>query len=426
VSVASISLDFLGSQSPEGLVLLFWYTIFLEIPRYACGFAALGVGAASAERRAAKGGHTSLAVRPTVSVIVVGHNEAGSLERCLRSLREQTLAPSQVVVVSDGSSDGMPALAASLARRGLVQHAIATDLRSGKSAGFNLALGACTGDIVVNVDCDCSYDRFALESIVAPFADPRTGAVSGDIAARNGYASLTARLQEIEYLVSISVGRRVATGLNQVSCISGAFGAFRRTALERAGGADVGGGEDLDLTLRLRAAGWRIAFAPDAVCYTDVPPRLGQLVRQRLRWERDAIRLRLRKHRRSLAMPGHRGAFAEAAHQWDFLVFELAATAVFPVYLAWLFALYGGMALPILVAMQAGLLLLDTAVLALAGLTVPRGVPLGSLLYLPAYSVYTGWVMRPVRLLAFVQEWFLFLSRNDNYVPAKARLIRKW
>jgi hypothetical protein len=34
--------------------------------------------------------------------------------------------------------------------------------------------------------------------------------------------------------------------------------------------------------------------------------------------------------------------------------------------------------------------------------------------------------MRPVRLLAFVQEWFLFLSRNDNYVPAKARLIRKW
>ena len=423
-----LALDFLASQSTEALARLFWFTLGLEIPRYACGFLALGLAAASAQRRAARAGHAPLAVRPTVSVTVIGHNEAQALERCLRSLREQSLPPTEVVVVSDGSSDGMAALAARLVREGLATHALATDLRGGKSAGFNLALRACRGDVVVNVDCDCSYDRFALEGIVALFADPDVGAVSGDLAPRNGAMSLVAQLQEIEYLLSISVGRRVAAGLNQVSCISGAFGAYRRVAAEQVGGCDAGGGEDLDLTLRLRDAGWRVAFAPDAICYTDVPTHLWTLVRQRLRWERDSIRLRCRKHRRSLTRSGRSGnrGFAEVVHQWDFLVFELGATAVFPFYLAWLFSQYGGLALPILVAMQSGLLLLDTALLSLAALIVPRSVPLSTLLYMPGYAVYSGWVLRPVRLLAFVHEWFLFGSRHDNYMPAKVRLIRKW
>jgi cellulose synthase/poly-beta-1,6-N-acetylglucosamine synthase-like glycosyltransferase len=421
-----LAIDFLTSQSADGLILLFWFTLCLEIPRYACGFVALGLAAASAERRLAMSDHAPLAVRPTVSVIVVGHNEAGALQRCLNSLREQSLCPTEIVVVSDGSSDGMVQLANSALGKGLIQHALASDVRSGKSAGFNLALGACRGDIVVNVDCDCSYDRFALESVVAPFANSEIGAVAGELAPRNGSMSLVAGMQTIEYLLSISVGRRVADGLNQVSCVSGGFGAFRRAAVEGVGGCDVGGGEDLDLTLRLRAAGWRIAFAPNATCYTDVPVKLWDLVRQRLRWERDAIRLRCRKHRRTMLMTGGRGGFSEAVNQIDFLVFELGATAVFPIYLAWLFSNYGGLAIPILVAMQLGLLLLDTGVLALAALIVPRGVPLSTLLFMPAYAIYSGWIMRPVRLLAFVQEWFLFGSRHDNYVPAKVRLIRKW
>lgn len=422
----SLALDFLTSQSTEGLILLFWFTLILEIPRYACGFVAFGVAAAPARRRLARCARLPLAIQPSVSVVVVGHNEAGALERCLRSLREQTLPPAEVVVISDGSSDAMAACASRLVRQGLVRHALASDLRGGKSAGLNLALRSCGGQIIVNVDCDCSYDRFALENIVAPFADAAVGAVCGEIAPRNGAASIIARVQEIEYLVSLSVGRRLAAGLDQVSCVSGAFGAFRRTALEQVGGCDVGGGEDLDLTLRLRAAGWRVAFAPDATCYTDVPVSLWALIKQRLRWERDAIRLRCRKHGRTLLLSGRGGTLMEALHQWDFLVFELGATAVFPIYLGWLFATYGSLTLPVLMAMELALLVLDAAMLSAAALIVPRAVPVRTLLYLPARTICSGWAMRSVRLLAFLQEWLLFSSRHDNYVPAKVRLIRKW
>jgi cellulose synthase/poly-beta-1,6-N-acetylglucosamine synthase-like glycosyltransferase len=421
-----LALDFLTGQPAEGLVRIFWFTISFEIPRYACAFLALFIALLTAERRLKNIAPIPLAIRPTVSVTVVGHNEAASLERCLRSLREQTFIPTEVVVVSDGSSDDMAAVATRLLGQGLAHHALATDLRAGKSAGFNLAFKVCRGDIVVNVDCDCSYDRFALESIIAPFADPGIGAVSGDIAPRNGATGFIARMQEIEYMLSISVSRRIAAGLGQVSCVSGAFGAFRRTALEQIGGCDVGGGEDLDVTLRMRSAGWRVTFASDATCYTDVPANLWALTRQRLRWERDAIRLRLRKHREIVFASSPRRRFINAVHQWDFLIFELGASAIFPFYLVLMFSLYGSLAVPILMAAQFGLLFIDAAILALAALIVPRTGKLSCLLYIPGFSIYSGWIMRPVRLLAFAQEWFLFGSRRDNYVPAKVRLIRKW
>jgi hypothetical protein len=87
---------------------------------------------------------------------------------------------------------------------------------------------------------------------------------------------------------------------------------------------------------------------------------------------------------------------------------------------------YGSLALPILIAMQFGLIPLDIAMVALASLILQRTVPMSLLLYSPGYSVYSAWMMRPVRLLAFIQEWFLFGSMRDNYVPAKVRQIRKW
>ena len=153
--------------------------------------------------------------------------------------------------------------------------------------------------------------------------DPRIGAVSGDIAPRNSHASVITQFQEIEYLQSISIGKRIADALNQVVCVSGAFGAFRRTALDDIGGFDVGGGEDLDMTIRLRLKGWQVAYAPEAVCYTDVPETVYQYIRQRLRWERDAIWIRFRKHPKLMNPFSPDFRLGEAIHQWDFILFNV-------------------------------------------------------------------------------------------------------
>ena len=81
--------------------------------------------------------------------------------------------------------------------------------------------------------------------------------MAGNIVVRNPKASLIAAFQAIEYLISISQGKQAANLTNQMTCVSGAFGAFRRSALEGVGGLDAGGGEDLDVTLSLRKAGWK-------------------------------------------------------------------------------------------------------------------------------------------------------------------------
>ena len=226
----------------------------------------------------------------------------------------------------------MPAVLRGLKRRGLIDQAHCTLLRAGKSGATNLAELHLTGDILVNVDCDCSFDRNALRHIVQPFADPKTGAVSGNLLVRNPTQSV---------MVSISLGKQAAQLFNQVVCVSGGFGAFRRTALQSVGGFDVGGGEDLDVTLRLRNAGWRIQFAADAAGYTDVPVTLMDFTRERLRWERDAVRLRYRKHLAVIGPFSSRFDVLELVHQLEFIVFNLIAAAAFPFYLLWLFSIYG-------------------------------------------------------------------------------------
>ncbi len=361
-----------------------------------------------------------------MSVIVVGHNEAETIDRCVRSLRNQSFNGFEIIIICDGSSDTMSDVATRLVRQGLADRAFATSLRGGKSSGANLAIQDCRGDIIINVDCDCSYDRFAIERLVRAFDDPAVGGACGDIRLRNGDMSLFTRFQEIEYLMTISVGKQIVGAFDQVTCLSGAFGGFRREALEMVGAFDAGGGEDLDITLRLRDCGWRTAFVPKAVCYTDVPLNLSAFVRQRLRWERDSVRLRYRKHKALMLPTDRRFNLAEALHQWEFLLFCVIGAVAFPIYMVWLFATYGDMAIVILVAMQFGLLIVDAAMLALASAITKRPVFWRHVAYLPGFSLFTSYFMRFVRLWAYVEEWLFFGSTRDNYVPQKVRIIRKW
>jgi cellulose synthase/poly-beta-1,6-N-acetylglucosamine synthase-like glycosyltransferase len=75
--------------------------------------------------------------------------------------------------------------------------------------------------------------------------------------------------------------------------------------------------------IRLRNRGWRVVFAENAICYTDVPESFWVLARQRLRWERDSIWVRYRKHWRTMSPFHRRFRLGEAIHQWDFLLFSV-------------------------------------------------------------------------------------------------------
>jgi cellulose synthase/poly-beta-1,6-N-acetylglucosamine synthase-like glycosyltransferase len=411
---------YLMAQSGESLLGLFWFTAIFDIPRYLFSF--ISVAALHLAPYAPCGPGAVQGRR--VTVLIVGHNEAQSIVRCVLSLREQSRRPDQIIVVSDGSTDRMTGRLKQLQRDGLIHEALCTQVRSGKSAAFNLALSRATGDLIVSVDCDCTLDRHALARILEPFEDPKTGAVAGNIVVANASDSLVTRFQAIEYLISISLGKQAADFSNQVGCVSGAFGAFRRTALERAGGLDPGGGEDLDVTLRLRKAEWVTRFEPEAVCYTNVPTSLSRLIRQRFRWERDAVRLRYRRHRDLLNPFNTRFSVSDLLNELDFVLFSVGATICFPFYLVWLFVNYGDVAILILVGAQLGMFAFDGASFLLAALVAPmvKAWPLAP--YWAGYSLFSCFVMRFVRLSAYVQEWVLQASYRDSFVPRKVHRVR--
>jgi glycosyltransferase involved in cell wall biosynthesis len=85
---------------------------------------------------------------PRVSVIVPVHNVADTLERCVRSLLEQTLSDVEVVLVDDGSSDGSGDLCDAFAladRRVVVAHQENGGVSDARNAGLAIARGELIG-----------------------------------------------------------------------------------------------------------------------------------------------------------------------------------------------------------------------------------------------------------------------------------------
>lgn len=313
------------------LIGLFWFLILFDIPRYFIGFLTVFITSESARSR-----KPDIRWEGTVSVLISGHNEDRSFERCVRSLRAQTCGKLEIVCVDDGSTDGTFRTLKRLERNGEVDIALRVHDRGGKSAALNFAASVASSDALVVVDCDCTFEPDAIENLVMPLVDPQVGAVCGGVLVRNADASIVASIQALEYLFSIHLGRTLADYFGLVTCVSGAMGAFRRTAWRAVGGMDVGPGEDFDITLRLRQSGYKIRFASDACCWTDVPETIGRFLHQRRRWERDAIRLRTRKYGFTLNPFSRRFSVLEGLHQIEFVVYSVLAAVVFLVYLAWL------------------------------------------------------------------------------------------
>lgn len=410
------ALSFLSSLDLMSIVLLFWYTTLFEIPRYVVATLVVPIVMLWRWRR------TAVDPDLTLSVILVGHNEEKSLPDCVASLMEQTVQSlcrrMEIVVVDDGSVDRMREVARDLQREGKVDHVLCLEQRSGKSAAGNLAMSVCTGDIVIILDSDTTLDRDALAELVSYFADPKVGAVGGNLGVRNISVSLMTRLQAIEYGIGISLGRCSQDALGMLAVVSGAFGAFRRAALEGVGGQDIEVGEDADLTMKLRRAGWRLRFAPEARGLTNVPETVPAFIAQRLRWDRGLVTIWMRKFRQGMDARQTEFRVLDAVTILDILFFQIFLPLLFPVYLVWLCYYFGWFAVTIIGATLIGYVLLDFLIFIAASVIGIR-TPLKLIVYLPLYTFLHVCLARSVRIVAIVQEFFFRSSYRDPYVPRR-------
>jgi cellulose synthase/poly-beta-1,6-N-acetylglucosamine synthase-like glycosyltransferase len=292
-------IHWLTSLHPDQLIAVLGALLLIDGPRYALSKLALclwditaGIGRwIRGVRR-----ETAYAHCPSVCVVIAGYNEEDGIEASLRSVWG-TYPRLEIIVVDDGSIDGTAEAAWRFAR----EHAGVTVLRlpnrTGKSPALNYALQYTKAEVIVGLDADAELRPEAIWEAVQPLANPKVGIVSCAVLGRNPFDSLVTWFQAYEFLHSVFVGRILTARLGVLGIASGAFCAIRRTALDQGYGWDEGSSGDLDLTLRIRKAGYEVAFAPYAECYTEMLPTWWALIKQRLRWDRSiTIRNHARKH----------------------------------------------------------------------------------------------------------------------------------
>jgi cellulose synthase/poly-beta-1,6-N-acetylglucosamine synthase-like glycosyltransferase len=294
--------NYITEVGPTKLMRIFWFFFFFEFSRFFIFELVVLVLWKLREKKRnelqANARRRLFIERPLVSIIVPGKNEGKHIFKLANSLKEQTYSNFEFIVIDDGSDDDTERICKSLQKNGFIDLFLRNDVRGGKASAANLGYRFSKGTIVVHLDADCSYDNDAIEKIITPFfLNDDIGAVGGNILVRNYKDSLCTVLQAIEYSDTISAGRITSSELGIYRLVSGAFGAFKREALDRVGGWDIGPGLDGDITVKLRKLGYLIKFEPDAICQTSVPDTFKKLVKQRLRWDKSIIRFRVRKHR---------------------------------------------------------------------------------------------------------------------------------
>jgi cellulose synthase/poly-beta-1,6-N-acetylglucosamine synthase-like glycosyltransferase len=91
--------------------------------------------------------------------------------------------------------------------------------------------------------------------------------------------------QSIEYITAQNMDRRAFDLINSITVVPGAIGAFRKSAIFKAGGFTYDTlAEDCDLTMRILKAGYIVKNCAEAVAYTEAPETVNMLLKQRFRW----------------------------------------------------------------------------------------------------------------------------------------------
>ncbi|MCL5105168.1 MAG: glycosyltransferase [Armatimonadetes bacterium] len=166
--------------------------------------------------------NSTLLLCPSVSIIIAAHNE----EFCIHDKLANTLAldyprdRTEVIVISDGSTDRTDAIAAGFAAAGVRTEHLPE--RSGKSAALNLGVSLARGDILVFTDAGAIAEPDCLWRLASHFSDPEIGCVSSEDAITGGSSG------EGAYVKYEMLLRRLETKVGSCTAVSGSFYAIRR------------------------------------------------------------------------------------------------------------------------------------------------------------------------------------------------------
>jgi len=269
-----------------------------------------------------------------VSIVVPCYNRAAYLNIFLQSLTWSEVSQDEfeVIVVNDGSTDDTlhalaeefalqsvtynyeqflqtkPVRAVYLSTKPQYKNLLVIDKENGgKADALNTGINFARYPLFCAMDADSLLDPDALLHVTRPFyQDEKVVAVGGTIRPVNGCSvkrgyvtdvsmgnSVPIWTQTIDYIRSFQYARSGWDAMRALLVISGAFGVFRKNVVIEVGGYRSDSvGEDMEIVVRLHhylkdhKRPYSIRFVSHAVCWTQAPPTLRALRRQRDRWQR--------------------------------------------------------------------------------------------------------------------------------------------
>jgi GT2 family glycosyltransferase len=206
-----------------------------------------------------------------ISVVIVNWNRCRFLHACLTSLARQAGAEFETIVVDNGSSDG----SAQMAEAEFGARVIRNSVNRGFCAANNQGIAAARGEFVALLNNDAEVSPGWLAALHrACTRAPEVGMAASKVLVWED----PRRIDKVGHLIypdGQNKGRGSGTldagqfdREEEVLWPDGCAAMYRKTMLDRIGGFDedfFAYGDDAELGLRARIAGWKCMYTPEAV-----------------------------------------------------------------------------------------------------------------------------------------------------------------
>ncbi len=211
-------------------------------------------------------------LEPRVTMVIAAHNEEKAIDARLNNLLSLDYPKDRfnILLGLDGCSDKTAELAR--VHEGERVRVVEFEARRGKPSVLNALLPMASGDIVVFGDARQRYGLGALKALVAPFADPEVGAVSGELILTEGEGRPLEKGLGLYWRMEKAI-RRCESEVGSVVGVTGAIYAMRRELFEPLPVDTIL--DDVLAPMRVVRRGFRVVFEPLARAYDKAPTSLG-------------------------------------------------------------------------------------------------------------------------------------------------------
>ena len=221
---------------------------------------------------------------PGVTIIVPCWNEEKTLEKTMNSLLAMRYPRNKLklFIVDDGSKDNTWQVAQKFAKYENVQ--IFKKENGGKHTALNLGLEHTDTPYVGCLDADSVADKESLVRIMSYFEkDPDSMAVAPSIIVTKP-KTLVQKAQKAEYDMAIFVKKMLGL-IGAIHVTPGPLTIFKKQVFEDLGPyRHAHNTEDMEIAYRMQKHDYKIEQCNDAYVYTNTPPTVKTLYKQRLRW----------------------------------------------------------------------------------------------------------------------------------------------